>query len=67
MTQGRIKVKEEIEKKRKKTMICTEKTLTQKPFLYDCKSNLDSQHQKLRLVACWKKVDGQLICQWIIA
>lgn len=45
-------------------MICHEKSLTQNNFLPDKKFNVDRKRQ---LVACWKKVDGKLICQWVTA
>ena len=44
-------------------MISTEKPLTQNKFLADKKFNLDRKQQ---LVARWKKVDGKLICQWVL-
>ena len=48
-------------------MICTAKPLTQKQFLPEPKFNLEPKHQKPQLVARWKKVNGQLVCQWINA
>ena len=44
-------------------MISTKKILTNNKFLRYQKSNVT---QKQKLVARWKKVDGKLICQWII-
>ena len=48
-------------------MICTSKPLTPKPSLPEQKLNFKPKHQKPKLVARWKQVDGQLICQWLIA
>ena len=45
----------------------TAKPLTQKQSFADHKFNLNQKHQKPQLAARWKKVDGQLICQWINA
>ncbi len=47
-------------------MICKAKPLTQKQSLPDKTFNLEQKHQKPQLAARWKKVDGQLIGQWII-
>ncbi len=47
-------------------MIGTEKPLTQKQSLPERKLNFEPKHQKPKLAARWKKVDGQLICQWLI-
>ena len=44
-------------------MVSTEKRLTENKNLRERKLNIDRQKQ---LVAHWKKVDGKLICQWII-
>ncbi len=48
-------------------MICTEKPLTQQQSLPTRESNLEQKQPKPKLAARWQKVDGQLICQWIIA
>ncbi len=48
-------------------MIYTAKPLTQKQSLPGKKFNSEQKQQKPQLVARWQKVDGQLICQWIIA
>ena len=48
-------------------MIYTAKPLNQKQSLPDRKFNLEQKHQKPKLAARWKKVDGKLICQWIVA
>ena len=45
-------------------MICTEKLLTPNKSLSDKTFNHDRKQQ---LVARWKKVDGKLIYQWVIA
>ena len=42
-------------------MICTETRLTQPVSLSNQKLNFN---QKQKLVACWKTVNGKLICQW---
>ncbi|MDJ0569259.1 MAG: hypothetical protein QNJ53_09445 [Pleurocapsa sp. MO_192.B19] len=47
-------------------MNCTSKPLTQKQSLSERKLNFEQKHQKPQLTARWKKVDGKLICQWII-
>ena len=48
-------------------MICTAKPLTRPQSLRTRESNLEQQQPKPKLAARWQKVDGQLICQWIIA
>ena len=45
-------------------MIGTKKPLTQKKSLLDKEFNLDKKQQ---LIARWQKVDGKLICQWVMA
>ncbi|MDJ0570082.1 MAG: hypothetical protein QNJ53_13705 [Pleurocapsa sp. MO_192.B19] len=46
-------------------MVSTEKLSSDNKTLRDKQLNVDRQKQQL--VARWKKVDGKLICQWIIA
>ncbi len=50
---------------RRKKMVSTEKLSSDNKTLRDKQLNVDRQKQQL--VARWKKVDGKLICQWIIA
>ena len=45
-------------------MICTKKPLTQQKSLLNQELNLDKKQQ---LIARWKKKDGKLICQWVMA
>ncbi len=45
-------------------MICIEKPLTQVNSFSDQKFKSKPKQQ---LVSRWQKVDGKLICQWVIA
>ncbi len=45
-------------------MICSEKQFTQPLSVSNKELNFN---QKQQLVAHWKRVNGKLICQWVIA
>ena len=47
-------------------MIDREKPVTQTLSLNPQQFNGSRKPRKQTLVACWRKIDGKLICQWVL-